>query len=74
MAFLRRLLGGVDKPEERAAAWFDVPAVASFEVAGVVHHKQDIAKVIPPVRGEPQTLEVPAVLTRDPATRSTRTR
>jgi DNA polymerase-3 subunit epsilon len=67
MAFVRRLLGGVDRPEERADSWFDVPPVGSFEVAGVAHHKQDIAKVIPPVRGEPETLEVPAMLRRDPA-------
>lgn len=67
MAFLRRLLGGEDKQEQSVTTWFDVPAVGSFEVAGVVHHKQDIAKVIPSVRGEPETLEVPAILRRDPA-------
>lgn len=66
MAFLRRLLGGEDKQDQRATNWFDVPAVGSFEVAGVAHHKQEIAKVIPPVRGESETREVPAVLRRDP--------
>lgn len=67
MAFLRRLLGGKDQPPQSDVRWFDVPTGGSFEVAGVVHHKQDIAKVIPPVRGDPQTLEVVAVLRRDPA-------
>ena len=67
MAFLRRLLGGKDQPVQSDVRWFDVPTGGSFEVAGVVHHKQDIAKVIPPVRGDPQTLEVAAVLRRDPA-------
>ena len=66
MAFLRRLLGGKDQPVQSDVRWFDVPTGGSFEVAGVAHHKQDIAKVIPPVRGDPQTLEVPAVLSRDP--------
>lgn len=66
MAFLRRLLGGKDQPRSDIR-WFDVPTGGSFEVAGVVHHKLDIARVIPPVRGEPQTLEVAALLRRDPA-------
>lgn len=67
MAFLRRLLGGKDQPDQSDVRWYDVPTGGSLEVAGVVHHKQEIAKVIPPVRGEPQTLEIAAVLRRDPA-------
>jgi hypothetical protein len=32
--------------------WYEVPRGGYFEVAGVAHHKDDIARVYPPRRGD----------------------
>lgn len=64
MAFLRRLLGVRDPQAD--PRWFDIPAEGSFEVAGVFHHKAELAAVIAPVQGEPEARAVRAVLRRDP--------
>jgi hypothetical protein len=69
VGFLRRLLGGnAHRGDQPGLAWYEIPRGGYFEVAGVAHHKDDIARVYPPRRDDqdPVTQDIFATLQREP--------
>lgn len=65
MGFLRRVLGGGTTATPRLG-WYDLPPAGYFMVAGVEHHKGNLARSIPATREEVVYDDVPVTLHRDP--------
>lgn len=69
VSFLRRFLGRATPApasEPPSRAWFDLPPGGSFEIAGVGHHREELAQLFPPTAGEPDRVSAVAVLVREP--------
>lgn len=67
MSILKRLFGARPAAPAPTAGWYDLPRGGYFEVAGVVHHKAELARVFPPrpADDDPLIVEVDAVIARD---------
>jgi hypothetical protein len=73
MGILSRLFGGPQAEQPKATGWgqwYDIPGGGYFEIAGVQHHKDNVARRFPPSRGEVQVYDdIPVTLHRDPRNR-----
>ncbi len=68
MGFLKRLLGGGQASQTTQLPLYEIPRGGYFEVAGVSHHKDSIARVYPPRREDQDPLiqDIFATLQREP--------
>jgi hypothetical protein len=71
VGFLKRLLAGGQPWAPPALPVYEIPRGGYFEVAGVAHHKGDIARIYPPRRPDqdPVTQDIFATLRREPENR-----